>query len=202
MKITAIKAQVKRAGRYSIFVDEKYSFSLSESALLDHKLTIGQEVTEEELEEYKRLSAEDKLYNQVLGYLAIRPRSTYEVETYLKRKQASPELQKEILNMLSEKRLLDDRSFAASWVESRRMLKSTSRRRLQLELRQKRVPDQIIREVLTEDETSDEDALRELVLRKRRQTKYQDNLKLMQYLARQGFSYDTIKSVLAETDET
>lgn len=199
MKITAIKAQVKRAGRYSIFVDEKYSFSLSESALLDRKLSIGQELRKEDIDELKRISAEDKLYNQVLGYLAIRPRSTFEVETYLKRKQASPELQREILATLEDKQLLNDRSFAASWVESRRMLKATSRRRLQLELRQKRVPDQVIRDVLAEDEVSDEDALRELVARKRKQTKYQDDLKLMQYLARQGFSYDSIKLVLAET---
>jgi hypothetical protein len=44
MKITAIKQQVKRQGRYSIFVDDKYAFSLSENALLDQKITIGLEI--------------------------------------------------------------------------------------------------------------------------------------------------------------
>jgi SOS response regulatory protein OraA/RecX len=35
-----------------------------------------------------------------------------------------------------------------------------------------------------------------VIERKRRQTKYQDDTKLMQYLARQGFGYDDIKSAL------
>ena len=43
-KITAIKQQVKNPQRYSIFVDEKYSFSLSELALINSELKIGQEV--------------------------------------------------------------------------------------------------------------------------------------------------------------
>ena len=44
MKITDIKAQVRRAGRYSIFVDGKYAFSLSDTALLEQKLKLGQEL--------------------------------------------------------------------------------------------------------------------------------------------------------------
>ena len=45
MKITSIKQQVKRADRYSIYVDDKYSFSLSEQELLSIKIKVGQEVT-------------------------------------------------------------------------------------------------------------------------------------------------------------
>lgn len=200
MNITAIKQQVKRTGRYSIFVDEKYSFSLSESALLEQKLTIGQELGREELEDLKKLSADDKLYNQVLGYLAIRPRSAWEIKTYLERKHSPAPLIESILNKLSELRLIDDTAFARSWVESRRLLKPISRRRLRLELRQKYVPDEIIQEVLGEDEVSDQDTLRDLIARKRKQTRYQDTTKLMQYLARQGYSYNDIKSALQ--DET
>ena len=45
-------------------------------------------------------------------------------------------------------------------------------------------------------------ALRDMITRKRRQTKYQDNVKLMQYLARQGYGYSDIKSALqANSDE-
>ena len=40
------------------------------------------------------------------------------------------------------------------------------------------------------------EVLKELIERKRKQTKYKDDLKLMQYLTRQGFSYDHIKTAL------
>lgn len=200
MKITAIKAQVKRPGRYSIFVDEKYSFSLSDIALLDQKLTIGLELSSEQLAALKQLSADDKAYNRVLGYLAVRPRSSFEVRQYLRRKQATAELTEAIITKLQEKRLLDDEAFARSWVENRRLLKPISRRKLQVELRQKGVSDQIVQAVLSDDETEDISVLKELVERKRRQTKYQDQTKLMQYLARQGFMYEDIKRAL-ETDE-
>ena len=198
MKITKITQQLKRANRYSIFVDGKYAFSLSESALLESKLASGQELTREQVSEYKKLSADDKLYNQALRYAAMRPRSTWEMDQYLKRKNATPPLSQIILNKLSKIGLLSDESFAHAWVANRRLLKPVSRRRLIQELRAKRVPDEIIEQVLQEDETDELTTLRELVVHKRKQVKYQDNVKLMQYLARQGFNYDDIKSVLSE----
>jgi regulatory protein len=198
MKVTAIKQQVKRQGRYSIFVEGKYAFSLSESALLESKLVIGQELTPVEVKRLKQTSVDDKLYNLALQYVAMRPRSTWEMESYLQRKKASPLLSRQILSKLSKLDLLDDLSFARSWIASRRLLKPVTRRRLVQELRQKRVPDEVAEAALAEDETDERDTLRELITRKRKQSKYQDNLKLMQYLARQGFNYDDIKSAMHE----
>lgn len=200
MKITAIKQQIKQQGRYSIFVEGKYSFSLSESALLESKIASGQELSAQQVKEFKKLSGDDKLYNQALRYVTLRPRSTWEMEQYLQRKKAGPLLSQEILSKLSNLELLKDETFARSWVASRRLLKPTSRRRLSQELRQKHVADEIIDQVLAEDETDELTVLRMLVERKRRQGKYQDNLRLMQYLARQGYSYSDIKSVLDSSD--
>src|ERR1700751_4072679 len=112
MKITAIKAQVKRSGRFSVFVDEKYNFSLSEGALLESKLRLGQELSREEVGKYKQLSADDKLYSNALHFTALRPRSTWEIEQYLKRKQASPTLTQKILSKLSKSGLINDEDFA------------------------------------------------------------------------------------------
>ena len=200
MKITAIKQQVKQQGRYSIFVEGKYSFSLSDSALLESKIASGQDLTAQQVAEYKKLSGDDKLYNQALRYVAMRPRSVWEMEMYLQRKKADPLLSQQILNKLSNIDLLNDRKFAESWLASRRLLKPTSRRRLSQELRQKHVGDEIIEQVLSEDETDELVTLRDLVERKRRQSKYQDDLKLMQFLARQGYGYGDIKTVLGADD--
>ncbi len=200
MKITKISQQVKRADRYSIFVDEKYSFSLSEAALITSGLHSGQELTQQELEQCKDSSKFDKLYNRTLMLIARRPRSRWELEDYLRRKDSPAPLTEQILNRLSKAGYVDDSKFAQLWVENRRLLRPTSKRKLIQELRQKRISQEVIDQTLREDEADEQSVLRELIIKKRRQTKYQDNLKLMQYLARQGFGYGDIKEVLNNED--
>lgn len=202
MKITDIKQQVKRQGRYSIFVDEKYAFSLSENALLEQKIRIGQEVTKDELQGYKDASKFDKAYNLTLAYVARRRRSEWELRDYFRRKEIDEEAGEQILERLRNYGYVDDAAFAQSWVENRRLLKPVSRWRLVMELRQKYIADDIVRQVLEGDEISDRDTLRDMVERKRKQSRYQDDTKLMQYLVRQGYNYDDIKSVLkADTED-
>ncbi|HEY5442313.1 MAG TPA: RecX family transcriptional regulator [Candidatus Saccharimonadales bacterium] len=196
MKITAIKQQVKQAGRYSIFVEGKYEFSLSEAALLEHKLANGQELDKQQLGEFKRISADDKLYNRTLRYVAMRLRSRWEVEFYLQRKDASPALTETILNKLSNIGLIDDEKLAQAYVHDRRQLRPASRRKIITELRKKRIPGNIIEAVVGAEAEDEQTALLAVIEQKRRQTKYQDDQKLMQYLARQGFSYGDIKDAL------
>lgn len=201
MKITSIKQQVKRAGRYSIYLDGKYSFSLGENELLKLGLHSGQELTEEELASYQDESEYGKWFDRTLNLLSFRLRSEWELRDYLKRKDAPPEVIDKILNKLSINGYVNDQQFAKSWVDNRRLLKATSRRKLMMELKQKRIPTDIIEAVLADDkeQTDEREVLRELVAKK--QARYPDKLKLMQYLARQGYSYDDIKSVLSETVE-
>jgi regulatory protein len=196
VKITSIKQQLKHAGRYSIFVDGKYAFSLSETALLESKLVNGQELTAQQVRDLKKLSADDKVYAMALRYAAMRPRSVWEMEFYLRRKQASPALSKSILNKLSNIALLDDEKFARAFVNDRQLLRPTSRRKMVAELRQKHIANDIIEQVVGNESETEQTALRTIITRKRQQAKYQDNLKLMQYLARQGFNYNDIKTAL------
>ena len=206
MKITSIKQQLKMRDRYSVYIDEAYSFSLSEAALIESKLYSGMELSKQEVDSYKKLSLDDKLYGRALRYVAMRQRTAWEVLFYLERKGADPSLSQTILNKLSIVGLLDDEKFARSYVNDRQLLRPTSRRKIIMELKKKRVPEEIVQRVLTERSEQDEGnteqtALSEVITRKRRQTKYQDDTKLMQYLARQGFGYSDIKAVLRQDTE-
>lgn len=199
MKITGIKQQVKRADRYSVFVDGAYSFSLSESALLSQGLASGHELDQKELAELKKASGDDKAYGNALRYVAMRPRSIWELETYLRRKDVDEPVAASIIKRLEAVGLLDDIAFGRAWVANRRLLKSTSKRKLRLELQQKHLSASVIDQVLQEDETDERDTLRDLVRKKR--GRYPDDQKFMQYLARQGFSYGDIKLVLHKDEE-
>ena len=201
MNVTKIASQQRQRGRYSIFVDGRYAFSLSADALLESKLTVGQQLDIEDLRRWKQASADDKAYAGALRYAAMRTRSTWEMEQYLRRKNVSPALATIILNKLSVIGLLDDAAFAQAWVSNRRLLRPTSKRKLQQELRAKHVSDQVI-DITISDAAGDElPALRALVAKKRNLSKYKaDPMKLMQYLARQGFSYGDIKAVLGQSE--
>ncbi len=201
MKITDIKQQVKRSGRYSIFVDNKYSFSLSENELMSSGIKIGKDYSEDEFELLKTTAVLDKAYMRSLDLLARRQRSEWEIRDYLKRKEYEAEIIDQIVLKLNDRGYVDDEKFARSWVSSRHLLKSISKRKLKVELKQKRVPDEVIYKVLEEDEASDKDTLTELIAKKRQQSRYQDNLKLMQYLSRQGFSYEDIKIALQSDND-
>jgi regulatory protein len=137
-----------------------------------------------------------------LRYVTMRQRSEWEVTTYLQRKQVGEKLKGDIIARLRELGLLDDLSFARGWVANRRLLKATNKRRLAQELRQKHVSSSIIDTVLDEDDTDESAVLRELIAKKRQTTRYRDDdLRLMQYLARQGYSYDAVKSAMHSKDE-
>lgn len=199
MKITDIKQQVKREGRYSIFVDGKFNFGLSEAALMTSGIRIGLELTGEELDRLKDTARTDKAYSQALGQVSRRPRSEWEMRDYLKRKEYEPELVQEIIDRLYAGKWLDDLDFARRWVENRRLLKSTSKRRLQQELKAKRVKDDVIQKALEEDDTDESAVLRDLVTRKRKQSRYQDDQKLTAYLMRQGYNYGDVKDAMTQT---
>lgn len=198
--ITDIRQQARRQDRYSVYIGGKYAFSLGELELINAAIRIGQELNHDELESLKQTAVLDKAYDRALNLIARRRRSEWELRDYLKRKDYDEAVTTEILNRLSINGYIDDGAFARAWIESRRLLKSSSKRRLAQELRQKRISDEIIQAALAEDETDELDVLRELVAKKRLQTRYRDDLKLMQYLSRQGYSYGDIKAVLSEAD--
>ena len=197
MKITAIKAQVKNSERISIFVDDKYAFSLGYTQLLEQKLRVGLEIDEPRLAELKHTSDFGKAFERALNYVMVRPRSVREVRDYARRKQWAPEDTEAIITKLQRHRYLDDHNFARAWVEHRALALKTSARKLQQELKQKGVADDIIAEALAKSNFNETDALTALITKKRKLPKYAaDEQKLMQYLARQGFSFDDIKNAL------
>lgn len=199
MKITAITQQVKRPTRYSVYVDGKFAFGLGEGQLLSSGLTKGKEITEVELAELQGESQLGKLFDRTLNLLSYRPRSEYELRTYLKRKKVEEELIDKILNKLSKLGYVDDADFAKRWVEHRRSIKATSSLKLRSELKQKGISHEYIDMVLSEQTEADSAAIQRLIEKKR--GKYEDTQKLMAYLARQGFRYDEIKRALSESED-
>jgi len=200
MKITKIAPAVKTEGRYNVFVDGKYSFSLDETQLVKLSLKKGDEFDEEKLAELKSESDFGKNYIRAVDLISRRLRSEREIRDYAFRKQWTKDNTERVIERLYERGYLDDGKFAESFVRSRATLKNFSRRKMVLELRKKGIKPEIIEQVLADSEDYDETtALRNLIAKKRAHYA-DDEQKLIAYLARQGFSYDDIKSALSSTD--
>jgi regulatory protein len=196
MRITAIKAQIRNTERVSIYIDGKYSFSLTQTQLLEEKLHSGKEIDEQQLAKLKYASDWGKTLERVMNYIMIRPRSIREVRDYLWRKETVPELAESVLQRLLGRGYLNDAAFAKSWVRSRQLTKPVSKRRLVAELRQKGLAQDLIETAFVDESYDETIALQEIIVKKRKQARYQDEQKLMAYLARQGFSYDVIKGAI------
>jgi regulatory protein len=211
MKITGITAQQKDKNRVNVMVDGKYRFSLDIFQYADLGIKIGQDYTDEELTLLETESQFGKVYARALEYCLMRPHSAKEVRDYLYRKTRdsrtktgemkkgiAPEITQRVFERLVDKGYIDDGKFTRYWVENRNLTKGASRRKLQAELRAKGVESSIIEQYLAESERSDEGELEKIIAKKR--NRYPDDQKFMQYLARQGFSYDDIKSALTSDE--
>lgn len=214
MKITNLSTQQRDPNRINVFVDGKYRFSLDVSQVVSLGVKVGREYDEQELAELEQESQFGKLYGRALEYCLMRPHSAREVRDYLWRKTratrhrskktgelkerpgVSQALVDRVYERLVEKAYIDDEKFTRYWVENRNQTKGMSRRKLEAELRAKGVANDIIERNLRDSLRNDTDELQKIIAKKRR--RYPDEQKFMQYLARQGFSFDDIKAALRE----
>ncbi len=198
MQITSIKQQVKNPERASLFVDGKYSFSLSLNELVAEKLKINQEIDEPELKRLKKLSDDGKLKARALEWVMSRPRSVREFKNYMFRKKADPELTEKLIQEFTDRNYINEQRFA-EWLSDVRARRGKSNRAIQAELASKGIDRETVQGAL--GGVDEIERLKELVAKKARLPRYKaDPQKLMRYLAGQGFSYDDIKNVLNSTD--
>ena len=195
MKITKIAPAIKTMGRYNVFVDDKFTFSLDETQLVKIGLKKGDEISDEYLAELKTESNFGKNYIRAVDLISRRPRSEKEIRDYAFSKNWTKESTEKVIERLYERGFLNDEKFAASFVRSHTILNNYSMRRMELELRKKGVSKEICEKILSESDEFDENAVLIKLIAKKRKS-YDDERKLIAYLARQGFSYDKIKVAL------
>lgn len=85
--VTSLRGAVRDSHRINVFLDGKFSFSLTLTELADSKLHQGQVLTDPEVERLRNLSGLGKLYQQTLEYCFSRPHSKKEIIDYLERKR-------------------------------------------------------------------------------------------------------------------
>jgi regulatory protein len=195
MRVTKI-TKIGREDKFAIFIDDVLKLFLSGQSILKYELSIGQEITEKEINNLNKLAAEDQIFLKALRYLSARIRSEGEIRQFLKRKGATLDQQKSIITRLKKIDLINDERFSEAFIHDHLLATPSSKRKIAYELKKKQIAKEIIDSSLNNEQISDEDSLKELIAIKRKQLKYQDDLKLMQYLVRNGFNYGDVKKAL------
>lgn len=197
MKITKISPQQKNVDRVSVFVDNEYRFSLFINQILDEKLKLGAELSEPDIDRLVKLSQEGKLRMRTMEWLMLRPRSVKELNDYLRRKQCDPEQVTQLVVDMQRLGYQNNDTFATWWATQRRRQQKSAHYIAQ-ELKIKGISDETIRDALAQTDVSDNGVLIELITKKRRITRYQDDKKLTEYLLRQGYRYADIRAAMTD----
>lgn len=141
--------------------------------------------------------------NYVWRLLKLRPRAEFELRDKLKRKNFKAALIDELIAYFKEKGYINDREFAHLWIEDR-LNKPLGFKAIEWELESKGLSRELIQELINRkkkevDETKVARKLAQRQFNKLKEKKEPANKikpKLYGYLARRGFSADTINQVI------
>jgi regulatory protein len=203
--ITALVAQAGDTERVNVFIDGQFAIGISIYVMQDQRLQKGQVLSQADWERLEQAERGSQAWNAALRLLEVRPRSEQELRTRLQRKQFLPEQIDATIKRLRELELLDDAQFARLWVANRQHLSPRGAQALRQELRAKGIDRQVVDTVIQNNVDADSeqaacaDVARKALHKYARETdRATFQRKFGAFLQRRGFSYETIKPILAE----
>ena len=206
MIITAINPQKKHPDRFNVFIDGSFSFSAEEFFITKFKLKEDSEISSEEISVIIKEAEFAKVYNRALAFISRRPHSQAEIIQYLKRLEVGEVTISMVLAKLKDFNFLNDREFAIWLIDQRTKVSARGKRAIVSELKQKGIDADLISELFDtpESASTEIESARALLSKKERQfSRFEPkmrNQKIKEFLARRGFSWDTIQAVLKFKD--
>ena len=195
-KITAIEAQKRTPDRVNIHLDGEFAFGLSR--IVAAWLRVGQELSEEKIEQLQSEEARERALQQAMLFLGYRARSESEIRQNLRKHEIPEPIIEETLERLRQDGLANDNQFARAWVENRSAFRPRSRRLMAMELRQKGLDNEAISSATenVDDEALAYEAAQKKVSRLKNLEWSEFRKKMSDFLGRRGFSYSVIAPVV------
>ena len=192
-KITDIQKQKRNKTRVSIFIDGEFVCGLDEVAVASSRLKIGDEITADELKRVVEKSELNSAFERAVGYLSASPRAKKEIRRYLADKGYDKSIIEQTIQKLDAYHYTDDYLYAQSYIKSKSKKYGTFR--ISAELKQKGIAQEIIDELLDD---APEDNIVEIAEKYLKSHKAADMQKLKRFLARRGFSWDSINGAVVQ----
>lgn len=201
MTITRIEKQTNNQKRYSIYIDEKFAFGVSEEDLIYFKLKENSEITEQRynyiMEYVIYTKAKDKAY-KFLGYKA---RSEKEVRDKLIKENYPQEIIDRIIELFKHYNYINDENYTKAYINDRIKFKPRAKRMLKYELAQKGIDSDTIENIIDSsniDETDIAINLLQKKLKNKKDIEQKEKQRIYNYMLRRGFDYETINKAFKE----
>lgn len=201
MTITKIEKQVNNQKRYSIYIDEKFAFGVSEEDLIYFKLKENSDITEQRynyiMEYVIYTKAKDKAY-KFLGYKA---RSEKEVRDKLTKENYPQEIIDRIIELFKHYNYINDENYTKAYINNRIKFKPRAKRMLKYELAQKGIDSDTIENIIDSsniDETDIAINLLQKKLKNKKDIEQKEKQRIYNYMLRRGFDYETINKAFKE----
>lgn len=204
MLVTAITQQKRDPGRYNIFLDGEYAFSLPMQDILYFKLKEGQEAAEETIDYIQSSLLYIKAQDTALHYIGYKMRTVQEIRRKLTEKEFPEDVTERVLLFLKKYGYADDREYCRKYIKETLRLKPKGSYAIKAELKQRGIAESLIAEALAETELDEAgDAL--FWLRKKTKgvypTEQKEKKRVYDFLLRKGYSYSVIAEALRQMEE-
>ncbi len=189
----------------NIYLDGKFGFGLDLENFMKLGLKVEQELTEDEIEEILRKGEFQKIYDKILRFASLRPRSEKEFDSWLRKHKVHSSLHTKLFDKLKRLDFLDDAKFAVWWVGQRLQFKLKSKRELIYELKSKGIDKNIIDDTLAEVNIDEVKVAKKLIDKKKYRWEklegFEARKKMSTFLAGKGYGWDIVKQVIREYED-
>ncbi len=201
MEITSTERNKRNKDRLSVYIDGRFSFTISEEDFISLHLYEKTEITEETIEYIKNTLNFREAKAKAVRYLSLRIRTEKEVLEKLLNQGYDQDCASKVIDELKAIGYINNKLYAQKYIFDRSKLKPLSRKMMKLELMSKGIPEDIVDEVLTDYKVEDSIVAERLL--KSKFGKYDLNeektlRKAYMFLAHRGFSSSTIKAAIRD----
>ena len=207
MEITSAEKNKKNNNRLSIYIDGKYSFTISEDDYISMNLYDNPVLTDDKIDYIKNTLNFREAKSLAVRYLSLKLRTEKEVKVKLQDEGYDSACIEQVIEELKSLGYINNKLYAQKYVFDRSKLKPLSKKLMKQELLAKGIPGDVADEVL--DDWKIEDIVVAENLLKRKYGKYDLTdekiwKKAYMFLLHRGFSHDIIEEAfrsIAEKDD-
>lgn len=199
MEITSVEKSKKNKDRLSIYIDGRFSFTISEDDYISMNLYDNPVLTEDTVNYIKNTLNFREAKSLAVRYLSLKLRTEKEVRVKLDGEGYDSACTEQVIEELKAIGYINNKLYAQKYVFDRSKLKPLSKKLMKQELQNKGIPEEVAVEVL-DDWKVDDIVVAESLL-KRKFGKYDLNdekilKKAYMFLLHRGFSHDLIKGAI------
>ena len=196
--IKKIEKQKNNNKRYSIFIDNQFAFGIDEIDLLYYKLKENEPLDNDKYNYILNKLLLKRAKDKALKYLGYKMRSKKQVIKKLEELDFPENVINKVIKILEKYNYINDEEFAKAFIKDKMNLKGYGTFKISYDLKMLGIDEDIFKKYLYSEEfVKEEEKATSLLLKRLKgisieNIDYKEKQKLYAYLARRGFSYDSI----------